>query len=165
MFFISSSCKAQIYNGSQVTFYVRKECVDIIFKIRRGVYLTVSVFSLSDSRLLLACIWDSFWNRLRNMRNRIDVIKKLTGASPLAAEIFLKTSGVHFAYIDIDQKVGAVVLEINAPVLTNNISDFLHHDVVDKAMELMQYNLNLLVELEDNCPFSQWRVDLETLKG
>lgn len=109
-----------------MTFFVRKECVDIIFKIRRGVYLTVSTFSLSDGRLLLACVWEEFWNRLRSMRNRNDVLKKLKGACPLAAEIFLKTTGMHFAYIDNEQKVGAVVLEMNAPVQTNSISDFLH---------------------------------------
>lgn len=165
MFFISCSCKAQFYNGSHVTFLVRKECVDIIFKIRRGVYLTVSAFSLSDGRLLLACVWEEFWNRLRSMRNRNDVLKKLKGSCPLAVEIFLKTTGMHFAYIDNEQKVGAVVLEMNAPVQTNSISDFLHLDVVDKAMELMQYNLNLLVELEDNCPFPLWKTDLEQLRS
>ena len=165
MFFISSSCKAQFYNGSHVTFLVRKECVDIIFKIRRGVYLTVSAFSLSDGRLLLACVWDEFWNRLRIMRNRNDVLKKLKGACPLAAEIFLKRTGIHFAYIDKEQKVGAVVLEMSDHVQTNSISDFLHQDVVDKAMELIQYNLNLLVELEENCPFPQWKIDLEQMSS
>lgn len=165
MFFISSSCKAQFYNGSHVTFYVRKECVDIIFKIRRGVYLTVSIFSLSDGRLLLACAWDSFWNRLRSMRNRNDVLKKLMGSCPLAADIFLDTSDPHFAYIDAEQKVGAIIKEMNVPIISNNITDFLHNDVLKNAAKLMEYNLNLLVELEENCPFLQWKKDLERLRG
>ena len=165
MFFISNSCKAQFYNNSQVTFIVRRECIDIIFKIKRGVYLTVSVYSLSEGRLLLACEWSYFWNRMKNMRNRNEVLSKLNKTCPLAAEIFLNTTGMHFAYIDKEQKVGALVLEMNAPVLSNSISDFLHQDVVNKAMELMQYNLNLLVELEDNCPFPQWKRDLVQMKS
>lgn len=52
MFFLTSHTKAQFYNDSQMTFLVRKDCVDIILKIQRGVYLTVSVYSLSEGRLL-----------------------------------------------------------------------------------------------------------------
>ena len=165
MFFISSSCKAQFYNGSQVTFYVRKECVDIIFKIRRGVYLTVSVFSLSEGRLLLACVWSDFWNRLKSMRNHKEMLVKLRKTCPLAADIFLDISEPHLAYIDKEQQLGAVVMEMKAPIITNSISDFLHSDVIENATILMNYNLNLLVELEENCPFLQWKKDLERLRG
>ena len=165
MFFISNKCKAQFYNGSHVTFLVRKECVDVVFKIRRGIYLTVSIYSLSGGRMLLVCVWGDFWNRLKTMRNRKDVLTKLEKTCPIAAEIFYNKIEPHFAYLDHEQSVGAVVLEMNAPVLSDNISDFLHQNVVDKAMELMQYNLNLLVELEENCPFPQWKIDLNQLKN
>lgn len=77
MSFINRRTKAQFYNDSSITFFVQKDCVDIIFKVKRGVYLTVSVYSLSGNRLLLACLWDGFWNRLRHMNNRKDVIKRL----------------------------------------------------------------------------------------
>ena len=32
------------------------------------------------------------------------------------------------------------------------------------AMELMKYNLNLYVELDEKCPFPQWKSDLKKLK-
>ena len=70
MSFINRRTKAQFYNDSSITFFVQKDCVDIIFKVKRGVYLTVSVYSLSGDRLMLACLWDGFWNRLRHMNNR-----------------------------------------------------------------------------------------------
>lgn len=54
MFFISNRCKAQFFNDSQMKFLVQKECVDIIFNIQKGVYLTVSVYSMSEGKLLLA---------------------------------------------------------------------------------------------------------------
>lgn len=53
-----------------MTFLVHKDCVDIILKMKRGVYLTVAVYSLSEGRLLLVCAWGEFWNRLKGMRNR-----------------------------------------------------------------------------------------------
>ena len=164
MFFINNRCKAQFYNNSQVTFYVRKECVDIIFKIRKGVYLTVSVHSLSDDRLLLACDWGNFWNRLKYIPNYKHVIAKLEKACPLTVDLFLKTSGIHFAYIDKEQQVGAIVIEMRAPIISGNVSDYLHKEVIEKAMVLMKFNLNLLVEMEENCPFQQWKIDLEGLR-
>ena len=126
-----------------MTFLVQKDCVDIIFKIKKGVYLTVSVYSLSESRLLLACSWDGFWNRLKQMRNRKDVLKRLGKTCPQAAKIFTQT---------------------DAPLVTNNVSDYLHEKVVETAVELMHYNLNLFCELDEKCPFPAWKTDLKQMK-
>ena len=48
MFFISNRTKASFYNNSQMTFLVEKDCVDIFFKVQKGVYLTVQVYSLAE---------------------------------------------------------------------------------------------------------------------
>lgn len=165
MSFIHKRTSAQFYNNSQMTFLVQKDCVDIIFKIQRGVYLTVSVYALSKGRFLLACAWGEFWNRLKKMRNREDVLARLRKACPLAANIFTNTVSPHFVYMDKDETLGAVVVEMKAPVQTNNIADYLHEKVVDKAIELMGYNLNLYTELEEKCPFPAWKQDLEDLRA
>lgn len=165
MFFISKNCKAQFYNNSPFTFWVKKECIDFVFKIKKGVYLTVSVYSLSEGRVLLACEWGNFWNRMKNMRNRKEVLSKLNKTCPFAADIFQNAIEPHFAYLDKEREVGAVVIEMEAPIISNNISDFLHKDIVGKAMELMEYNLNLLVELEEKCPFPQWKIDLANIRS
>ena len=163
MFFINNRCKAQFYNDSQMTFLVQKDHVDIIFKVNKGVYLTVGAYALSEGRLLLACPWGEFWNRLKRMRNREEVLVKLKKACPLAANIFTNISAPHFAFVDKEQKQGAVVLEMKAPIQTNSIADFLHEKVVEKAMELMKYNLHLHVSLEEKCPFREWKKDIELL--
>lgn len=98
------------------------------------------------------------------MRNRKDVLVRLKKACPLATNIFTNTVSPHFAYVDKQKKEGAVVLEMKAPVLTNSIADYLHEKVVAKAMELMRYNLNLHIELEEKCPFATWKADLENLR-
>lgn len=178
MFFISNRTKAQFYNDSQMTFLVQKDHVDIIFKVNKGIYLTVEVYSLSEGRLLLACTWGEFWNRLKRMRNREEVLAKLKKACPLAANIFTNQVAPHFAYLDpstsyfdfaqhksgTGQTQGAVVVEMKAPAQTNSIADYLHEKVVEKAMELMKYNLNLYVELDEKCPFAQWKSDLKNMK-
>ena len=163
MFFISKRTKAQFYNESQMSFLVQKDCVDIIFKIQRGLYLTVSVSALSDDRLLLACAWDSFWNRIRNMKNAADVLKKLKKPCPLAVEIFSETDGPHFVFLNKEQMEGAVALEMKVDGKLGSFLDFLKEEVIVKASELIKYNLNLQVELEEKCPFPQWKKDLNEL--
>ena len=164
MFFLSNRTKAQFYGGGQMTFLVQKDHVDIIFKVNKGVYLTVEVYSLSEGRLLLACAWGEFLNRLKRMRNREEVLAKLKKACPLAANIFTNTVAPHFAYTDTEQKMDAVVVEMKAPPQTNSIADYLHEKVVEKAMELMKNNLNLYVELDEKCLFAQWKSDLKNMK-
>lgn len=165
MSFINRRTKAQFYNDSSITFFVQKDCVDIIFKVKRGIYLTVSVYSLSGDRLLLACLWDGFWNRLRHMNNRKDVISRLEKTCPLTSGIFTNASSTHFAYIDKEREIGAIVLEMTAPVQSNSIADFLHEQVVNNAMKLMEFNLDLYCELEDKCPSAAWKEDLIKLRG
>ena len=97
------------------------------------------------------------------MRNREDVLVRLRKACPLPANIFTNTVSPHFVYMDKDEKDGAVVIEMKVPVQTNSITDYLHRKVVDKAIGLMGYNLDLCTELEKICPFSAWRQALEEL--
>ena len=68
----------------------------------------------------------------------------------------------HFSYLE-DSKDGYVVKEIKAPKQTNRINDFIEQEVIDAAMELMKYNLELQVEIEEKCPFAQWKRDLKIL--
>uniref|UniRef100_UPI003FD6E257 hypothetical protein n=1 Tax=Alloprevotella sp. TaxID=1872471 RepID=UPI003FD6E257 len=99
------------------------------------------------------------------MNNRKDVISRLEKTCPLTSGVFTNTSSIHFAYIDKEQENGAIVLEMAAPVQSNSIVDFLHEQVVNNAMKLMEFNLDLYCELEDKCPFAAWKEDLIKLKG
>lgn len=98
------------------------------------------------------------------MRNRKIVLERLLKTCPLTANIFTQTADPHFAYIDKELINGAVVLEFEAPVVTNNVSDYLHEKVVKNAVELMHYILNLFCELDEKCPFHAWKTDLKNFK-
>ena len=83
------------------------------------------------------------------MRNRKEALAELKKTCSLAVNIFTNTVSPHSVYLDREQKGGTVVLE--------RIVDYLHVRVVEKTMELMKYNLNLYVELEEKYPFSAWK--------
>ena len=53
-----------------------------------------------------------------------------------------------------------MVIEMKVDGKLNSFIDFLNEKVVDKASELIKYNLNLPVELEENCPYPQWKKDM-----
>lgn len=56
MKFISSRVSAKFFGESKMTFLVQKDCVELIFKIKKGVYLTVSII-LS---LGIGCYWRAY---------------------------------------------------------------------------------------------------------
>lgn len=148
-----------------MTFLVQRESVDIIFKIKKGCYLTVSVNQLSDNRFLLACNWDSFFNRLKRMKNRNEALVRLNKTCASTSKIFVDTNEIHFVYLDKECRIGAIALIMKAPSLTNSIADFIHDKVISKAMELMEYNLNVYVEITEYCPFIAWKNDLKRMMG
>lgn len=94
------------------------------------------VYALPEVRLLV-CVWGEFGNWLKGMRNRKEALAELKKTCSLAVNIFTNSVSPHSVYLGREQKGGAVVLE--------------------KAMELMKYNLNLYVELEEKYPFSAWK--------
>ena len=166
MFFLSSTTKAQFYGDCQTTFLVRKDCVCIIYKVNRGVYLTVEVHQLSGGRLLLACAWGEFFERLKRMRNREEVLRKLKRSCPRCANIFTNTVAPHFSYLREGEKTGYVVKEIILHSTVKGalpLAEMVGDKVVEAAVELMKYNLELQVEIEDKCPFPQWKYDLQLL--
>lgn len=166
MFFLSSTTKAQFYGDCQTTFLVRKDCVCIIYKVNRGVYLTVEVHQLSGGRLLLACAWGEFFERLKRMRNREEVLRKLKRSCPRCANIFTNTVTPHFSYLREGEKTGYVVKEITLHSTAKGalpLAEMVGDKVVEAAVELMKYNLELQVEIEEKCPFPQWKYDLQLL--
>lgn len=160
MYFLSSRTKAQFYNGSKITFFVRKDSVDIIFKIGSGVYLTVNVYTLSKGRLLLACSWDNFFNRLQNVENIEPILNKLKVKCPFTYKALKSKDKIHFAYTEKTREKGVIMVEMKAPNDMNNIADFIHESVISKAIELMSFNLKMQEEIEEHCPFSTWKFDL-----
>ena len=173
MFFLSSTTKAQFYGDCQTTFLVRKDCVCIIYKVNRGVYLTVEVHQRSGGRLLLACAWGEFFERLKRMRNREEVLRKLKRSCPRCANIFTNTVAPHFSYLGAHStdsgtglKAGYVVKEITLHSTAKGalpLAEMVSDKVVEAAVELMKYNLELQVEIEEKCPFPQWKHDLQLL--
>lgn len=83
---------------------------------------------------------------MHNMHNREEVIRILLKTCPLVANIFTNQQAPHFAYLDNEQKEGAVVVEMKSPQSVTSFTDFMQDKVIEKATELIRCNLKLQVE-------------------
>ena len=107
------------------------------------------------------------------MRNREEVLRKLKRSCPRCANIFTNTVAPHFSYLGAHStdsgtglKAGYVVKEITLHSTANGalpLAEMVSDKVVEAAVELMKYNLELQVEIEEKCPFPQWKHDLQLL--
>ena len=79
-----------------MTFLVQKDRMYIISKLQRDVYLTASVYALQEVITVTGLCLGLFWNRMRNMSNRGEVMKKLRKACPLVANIFTNQQASHY---------------------------------------------------------------------
>lgn len=48
------------------TYIVRKDAVEIVFKMKRGIYLVVNLTRVNGSRGMLFAGWGNYWKRLTN---------------------------------------------------------------------------------------------------
>ena len=60
----------------QYTIAVRKDVVEIIFKVKPGVYLVVNLSRVDATRGMLFVNWGSYWNRLTNEKLQLPKLEK-----------------------------------------------------------------------------------------
>ncbi len=161
MFFLANRCKASFYNKSNYTFWIKKDAVDIIFKVKRGVYLTVSVSALSDNRLLLSCAWDDFFNMFRQLPNKKSVLHRLKSC-PNCFKLLSGALIFKIASLTAEQTDCHIIYEIPNKG-TGHLFDCMTDYVVEAAIKLMKYNLDLFVEIENRCPLESWKVKLKEM--
>lgn len=126
MFFISKRYKVQFFNDGKKTFLSRRIVWISSSKFAKACILWYKsmLFRWKGS----VCTWGEFWNRLKRMYNRNQVLAKLQKACPLAGNNTIDP----LAYLDGDQNEGAIVIEMKVPVMTDNITDYLHEQVVSR---------------------------------
>lgn len=60
----------------QFTMAVRKDCVELVWKIRAGVYMTVNLCRVEGERGMLFAGWGRYWKRLTNEKAQLPKVEK-----------------------------------------------------------------------------------------
>lgn len=145
----------------QYTIAVRKDVVEIIFKVKPGVYLVVNLSRIDATRGMLFVNWGSYWNRLTNEKLQLPKLEK---CCPVLYEILTgdDKDGI------IEMKFGAsaedaehgfgleVALSDKLPLLLS-----LNPSVINRAGVVRKKMLTIYNELAGNPPFPAWESGLE----
>lgn len=143
------------------TYAVRKDVVEIIYKVKPGVYLVVNLARVDERRGMLFVNWGNFWSRMTNEKLQLPKIEK---CCPVLYEILTgdDDEGINemdfgVSAEDADHGFGLeVALLENLPLLL-----CLNSSVINKASAMRNKMLVIYNELVKNPPFPAWKTGVE----
>jgi len=65
------------------TICIRKDCVELIYKVKPSVYVVVSMLHVSDGEAMLFVNWANYFDRLQNQQVQMPKIEKTATHSML----------------------------------------------------------------------------------
>ena len=161
--FLSSTAGAS-FNQELVnqTVCVRKDCVELIYKVKPSVYVIVSMLHVNDSEAMLFVNWARYFDRLANPQVQMPKIEKncptlyavMTGEDPDGVyECDCKPDGTmyHGFSLKVEVPKGLAILECITPGLFS------------KGRLLANKCLKMYTELQMNPPFPAWKDGLDEL--
>lgn len=145
----------------EFTYAVRKDVVEIIYKVKPGVYLVVNFARVDATRGMLFVNWGRFWDRMTNERLQLPKVEK---CCPVLYEVL--TGGDKDGMIEMEFGVSAedaehgfgleVPLSDKLPLLLS-----LTPSVINKAGAMRLKMLTIYNELVKNPPFPAWESGLD----
>ena len=159
--FLSSTAGASFNQevGTQ-TICVRKDCVELIYKVKPSVYVVVSMVHVSDGEGMLFVNWAHYFDRLQNQQVQMPRIEKccptlyavMTGDDADGVyECECKPDGTmyHGFALKVEVPKGLAILESITP------------EIFSKGRLLANKCLKMYLELHDNPPFPAWKDGLD----
>lgn len=145
------------------TYIVRKDAVEIVFKMKRGIYLVVNLTRVNGSRGMLFAGWGNYWKRLTNEEKQLPMVAK---TCPVLCELLMgkDKNGIIEMELgtspqDCEHGFGLEIsIPDNRPLLL-----CLNEDVVKKAMILRNKMVIIYSELLKNPPFPNWESGLDDI--
>ena len=148
-------------DSPELTFAVRKDVVEIIYKVKPGVYMVVNFARVDATRGMLFVNWGRFWNRMTNEKLQLPKVEK---CCPVLFELLTgdDKNGImemEFGLSADDAEHGfgmEIGLSDKLPLLLSLIPA-----VINKAGDLRKKMLTIYNELVTHPPFPAWKSGLE----
>lgn len=142
----------------RITLCVRKECMEIIYKLKPGRFMIINMIRSDDDEVLLMTNWGNFFSRMQNPDVQLPKIKQccptlhavLTGEDP--DEVFRTSCGKSSSPDHVHGLALTCKTDPRAPLI-GCITDPLLH----KVTTLVNKNIAIYNELSSNPPFPAWK--------
>lgn len=151
---LSSTAGATFHEETPTfTINIKKEMIELIYKLAPSWYVIVNVFHASEKELMLCCEWGHYFDRLKNPAVQMPKIEKncptlygiLVGKDPdNVVDMYDHADSYSFGY-----RIPAP----NKGALIENIT----HEVINAGLKLANKNLQVYRELFQNPPFPAWK--------
>ena len=147
----------------EFTYAVRKDVVEIIYKVKPGVYLVVNLARVDATHGMLFVNWGRFWDRMTNEKLQMPKIGK---CCPVLYEVLTGDdkegiTEMEFGLSADDAEHGfgmEVGLSDKLPLLLS-----LNPSVINKAGVMRKKMLAIYNELVTNPPFPAWKSGLDEI--
>ena len=147
----------------EFTYAVRKDVVEIIYKVKPGVYLVVNLARVDASHGMLFVDWGRFWDRMTNEKLQMPKIGK---CCPVLYEVLtgedkegITEMGFGLSADEAEHGFGMEVgLSDKLPLLLS-----LNPSVINKAGVMRKKMLAIYNELVMNPPFPAWKSGLDEI--
>ena len=159
--FLSSTAGASFNQEvATQTICVRKDCVELIYKVKPSVYVIASMLHVNDGEAMLFVNWAHYFDRLQNQQVQMPKIEKncptlyavMTGDDADGVyECECKPDGTmyHGFALKVEVPKGLAILESITP------------ETFSKGRLLANKCLKMYLELHDNPPFPAWKDGLD----
>ena len=145
------------------TYAVRKDVIEIIFKIKPGIFIVINFARIDATRGMMFAGWGNYWNRLANPERQMPQVAKtcptlyavLTGKDKDGiVEMDFGNSPQDFEH--------GFGLEVSLPANVP-LTLCLNSDIIKKAGTLRNKMTIIRNELVFNPPFPDWKSGLDEL--
>ena len=140
----------------------RKECIEIIFKLKPGIYVIINMRRYSEDEIMLFANWDNYFMRIQNPDAQLPRIKKNcpTLYAVLMGEDKDNVSQLrHKDAQTYESGLGVICkVEGEAPIFA-----LLDNHMLDKVTMLVNKVVKIYNELNTNPPFPSWKEGLRDL--
>jgi len=144
------------------TLCVRKDCVELIYKVQPSLYVIVSMLRITDSEVMLFVNWARYFDRMQNLKVQMPRIEK-NCPTLYAVMMGNDPDGVYECdYRSDGTKYHGFSLKAEIPS-DAGLLECISLELFSKGRLLANKCLKMYLELQMNPPFPAWKDGLNEL--
>lgn len=146
-----------------LTYVVRKDVIEIVFKVRPGIFIIINFARVNENHGMLFAGWGNYWSRLTNEERQLPQVAK---TCPVLYDLLMGKDKDGIKELEFgaspqecDHGFGLKIsIPEGLPLLL-----CLNEDVIKKAISLRNKMVVIFNELQKNPPFPAWKSGLDDI--
>ena len=163
--FITKSAGATFFGPYTHTFNIRKDSIELIFKMSNRGWYTVINLCMNENGWFLLTDWGEFFRRIFNHKEPEKLAAMLRRPCPMLYQLLTDADSKYSLAHGSDGI--STMITISLPQHLKNVpfgQMIGREEVLDAAEELGEYSLDLFYEIREKAPFPAWKEGINHFK-